>query len=174
MLAVTLAEAELRPLLTARALDRLINGPRLCVVAGPVDAVAAFEQRLGGERDHLPPRPERARVPLEDARADPAGVRSGSAQAQPRRTAHPVHLRDQRHVDQAAQATDPAYWALHATHTARFSDALRTLWQLKDAVLLEVGPGRTLGVLAMQHPDEARVAIRLRLVDPARVRERAG
>ena len=52
-----------------------------------------------------------------------------------------------------AQATDPAYWAMHANHTARFSDALQTLWQLKNPILLEAGPGRTLGVLAMQHPD---------------------
>src|SRR5690606_12207208 len=43
-----------------------------------------------------------------------------------------------------------------ANHTARFSDALRELWQLDDPILLEAGPGRTLSVLAMQHPDRAR------------------
>src|SRR5258708_29440007 len=42
---------------------------------------------------------------------------------------------------------------MHAVHTARFSDALRELWRLKNPILLEAGPGRTLGVLAMQHPD---------------------
>ena len=51
------------------------------------------------------------------------------------------------------EATDPAYWAMHANHTARFSDALHHMWQLKNPILLEAGPGRTLGVLAMQHPD---------------------
>jgi len=51
------------------------------------------------------------------------------------------------------EATDPAYWALHANHTARFSDALHELWQFENPILLEAGPGRTLGVLAMQHPD---------------------
>jgi hypothetical protein len=53
-----------------------------------------------------------------------------------------------------AEATDPAYWARHANHTARFSDALHTLWQFRNAILLELGPGRTLAVLAMQHPDK--------------------
>ena len=55
----------------------------------------------------------------------------------------------------ATQATDPRYWAEHARSTARFSDALGQLWKLPDQVLLEVGPGRTLGVLAMQHPARA-------------------
>ena len=54
------------------------------------------------------------------------------------------------------QATDPAYWAKHASHTARFDDALRELWRFENPILLEAGPGRTLGVLAMQHPDRRR------------------
>ncbi|HEY7888209.1 MAG TPA: hypothetical protein VIC29_08290, partial [Steroidobacteraceae bacterium] len=51
------------------------------------------------------------------------------------------------------QATDPEYWLLHASRTARFSDALRRLWQLDDPIPLECGPARTLSVLAVQHPD---------------------
>ena len=34
----------------------------------------------------------------------------------------------------------------------RFADALSTMWQQTDGILIEVGPGKTLGVLAMQHP----------------------
>ena len=49
-------------------------------------------------------------------------------------------------------AISPSYWAMHADHTSRFSDALQELWRLKNPILLEAGPGRTLGVLAMQHP----------------------
>ena len=41
-------------------------------------------------------------------------------------------------------ATDPAYWARHVNHTARFSDALHSLWQFKDPILLEIGPGKVL------------------------------
>jgi len=53
----------------------------------------------------------------------------------------------------AHEATSPAYWARHANSTARFSDALRELWKFRDPILLEAGPGQTIGVLAMQHPD---------------------
>src|SRR5438552_4577327 len=46
MLAVTLPENELLPLLPNDLSISLINGPRLCVVAGPVVAVAEFERML--------------------------------------------------------------------------------------------------------------------------------
>src|SRR5947207_8102484 len=45
MLAVTLPEDELRPLLPDELYVSLINGPRLWVVAGPVAAVAVFGWR---------------------------------------------------------------------------------------------------------------------------------
>ncbi len=57
------------------------------------------------------------------------------------------------------EATNPAYWARHANHTARFSDALHELWQFENPILLEAGPGRTLGVLAMQHPDRQHAGV---------------
>ena len=38
----------------------------------------------------------------------------------------------------ASDATNPAYWAKHANHTARFSDALQMLWQFKNPVLLGI------------------------------------
>jgi len=81
----------------------------------------------------------------------------------------------------AGDATNPAYWAMHANHTARFSDALHELGQFKNPILLEAGPGRTLGVLAVQHPDRrgartaarGRGAVGARSDDPrARVRAR--
>ena len=153
MLAVMLSETDLRPLLTESLSIALINGPHLCVVAGPVEAVASFETRLTD-----------------------AGIISRRIQ-----NAHAFHTRMLDPIQEAfeaevakvalnkptipyvssvsgtwitnSQAMDPAYWANHATQTVRFSDALRTLWQQKHAIVIEVGPGRTLGVLAMQHPD---------------------
>ena len=46
MLAVTLTERELLPMLPESLSIALINGPRLCVVAGPPDAVTEFEKTL--------------------------------------------------------------------------------------------------------------------------------
>ena len=79
--------------------------------------------------------------------------RGGSEQGSIERADNSVHLQRHRDWITGREATNPAYWAMHANHTARFSDALHELWQFKNPILLEAGPGRTLGVLAMQHPD---------------------
>jgi acyl transferase domain-containing protein/acyl carrier protein len=48
----------------------------------------------------------------------------------------------------AVQATDPAYWARHPGEAVRLADGLKTLLAQPQQVLLEVGPGQTLGALA--------------------------
>ena len=154
MLAVTLPEAELLPLLPAgEGLSiSLINGPRLCVVAGPADAVARFEQTL--EQRQVIARRVRNAHAFHSTMLDPivpaleAEVRKVRLQA----PKVPYISNVTGTWITAAQATDPAYWAQHATRTARFADALAELWRLENPILLEAGPGRTLGVLAMQHP----------------------
>src|SRR5581483_2680702 len=46
MLSVPLSEQELAPLLGSRLSLAAVNGPRLCVVSGETDAVAALERAL--------------------------------------------------------------------------------------------------------------------------------
>jgi len=153
MLAVTLPEDELLPLLPGHLSISLINGPRLCVVAGPVAAVAEFERTLTAKGiicRHV-----------QNAHAFHSRMLDPIAQAFEQEVRN-VRLGEPTlpYISNVtgtwitrSEATRPAYWATHATRTARFSDALRQLWQFKDPLLLEAGPGRTLGVLAMQHPD---------------------
>ncbi len=67
-----------------------------------------------------------------------------------------------------SQATDPEYWVTHLRSTVRFADCLETVRAQGEPVLLEIGPGRTLSMLAraqttpathaynsMRHPDES-------------------
>ena len=56
------------------------------------------------------------------------------------------------HWIEPEQATDPAYWAMQVHNPVMFSEALHQLWQVENATLVEAGPGRTLSVLALQHP----------------------
>ncbi|MGA3212802.1 MAG: acyltransferase domain-containing protein, partial [Terriglobales bacterium] len=158
MLAVLLPEKDLLPLLPGELSISLVNGPSLCVVAGPAAFVAEFEQRL-----------------------QQTGIisrRVQNAHAFHSRMLTPIVSEFEREVRKvrlnkpaipyisnvtgkwitAGEATNPSYWAMHADHTARFSDALQELWRLNNPVLLEAGPGRTLGVLAMQHPERQRAA----------------
>ncbi|MDB6023734.1 MAG: hypothetical protein JWQ04_3591, partial [Pedosphaera sp.] len=50
------------------------------------------------------------------------------------------------------EATNPKYWAGHVRQTVRFADGVGELLKEPHEVLLEVGPGQTLGMLARQHP----------------------
>jgi acyl transferase domain-containing protein/acyl carrier protein len=153
MLAVALPENELVPLLPEDLSISLINGPRLCVVAGPVAAVTEFERTLTARSVLC--RPVQNTHAFHSRMLDPI-VNALEAEA------NKVRLNEPRipYVSNVTgtwitrrEATNPAYWARHANHTARFHDALHELWQFKNPILLEAGPGRTLSMLAMQHPD---------------------
>jgi len=53
----------------------------------------------------------------------------------------------------AEDVTAPDYFSRLLRGTVRFSAGLRTLASLGPAILLEVGPGRSLGTLARKHPE---------------------
>jgi len=153
MLAVMATEDDLRPILPVEVFISLINGPTHCVVAGPPDEVAALEQVF------------EAREII--ARRVQNGHAFHTMMMEPILRAYEVALRETElrapqipYISNvtgtwitAEQAKDPSYWLRHLSQTARFSDALHALWQLPNPVLIECGPGRTLSVLAAQHPD---------------------
>ena len=153
MLAVTLPEEELLSLLPEGLSIALINGPALCVVAGPAAGVAEFEQVLDA-RSIVCRHVQNAHA-FHSRMLDPiAGAyQAAVATVHLNAPAIPYMSNVTGTWISACAATSPAYWANHAIHTARFNDALREVWQLDDPILLEAGPGQTLGVLAMQHPD---------------------
>ncbi len=153
MLAVILPEAEVLPLLSQHLSISLINGPNLCVVAGPVPAVAELEKTLNEKG--IISRPVQNAHAFHSRMLDP--IVPGFAEDVEKVRLHEPKIPFISNVTgnwiTKAEATDPGYWARHANQTARFSDALHHLSQFKNAILLEAGPGKTLGVLAAQHPD---------------------
>ena len=152
MLAVLLSEDELRPLLSTSVSIALINGPGLCVVAGPPEEVAALEKGLAV--NGVVCRPVKNAHAFHTPALEPIANRFGDEVLQVQ--LHSPRIPCLSNVTgqwlTAEEAVDPAYWVKHATHTSRFSDGLQQLWKLTDPVLLEAGPGRTLTVLATQHP----------------------
>ncbi len=50
------------------------------------------------------------------------------------------------------QATDTTYWAQHMCQTVRFADGAGVMLQNPEWLLLEVGPGQSLGAFIRQHP----------------------
>src|SRR5208283_1590978 len=158
MLAVTLPEKEVLPLLTGDLSISLINGPALCVVAGPAAEVAEFEALLN-EKHVISRRVQNAHA-FHSRMLSPivSAFEQEVRKVQLNEPEIPFISNVTGRWITKHDATNPSYWAMHADQTARFSDALQELWRLKDPILLEAGPGRTLGVLAIQHPDRQNAA----------------
>ncbi len=153
MVAVMQTEEELRAMLPPEVHISLVNGPSHCVIAGPPEAVIAFEQTLQAKeiiarrvQNGHPFHTQMMQAVLAPFEAELNQVRLAAPKI-------PYLSNVTGDWVTAAQATDPAYWIRHLSQTARFSDGLRRLWQLGNPLLIECGPGRTLSVLAAQHPD---------------------
>ncbi|MBQ1076227.1 FkbM family methyltransferase [Micromonospora sp. C31] len=146
MLAVTLPEEELLPLLTEGLSLSAVNGPEFCVVAGPVDEVGALRELLAA-RDVVT-RPVRSGHAFHSAMMLPIAdqVTELARTLHPRPPRIPYVSNVTGELITAAEATDPGYWARHLCSPVRFAEGLRTV--AGERLLLEVGPGQTLSSMA--------------------------
>lgn len=156
MLSVPLPAQELRSLLKPALSLAAINAPSLCVVSGPVDAVLEMETELTDKGIEV------RRVPIKGA-----GHSEMLTAILGRFTRFVEQLRFQAprlpYISNVTgtwittrEATSPSYWATHLRQTVRFADGVRTLLQEPTRLLLEVGPGHTLSMLARQQIDNTR------------------
>jgi acyl transferase domain-containing protein len=157
MSAVPLSSADLRDRLAGAGLAVDVaaeNGPELTVIAGPPEDMAAASALLADQS--VPSRPLatshafHSRM-LEPARAGLiAWITDNITLAAPR---VPYVSNVTGAAVTAAQATDPAFWAEHMCAPVRFDAVLATLLADDDLVLLEIGPGPSLGTMARAHRD---------------------
>ena len=151
MLSIRAPHSQILPLLSRNLSLAAINSPELCVVSGPTEDITAFSALLetrniqnkslytshafhSAMMDSVvePFRQLAASIPLSLPRLPIVSTATGK------------WLTD-------AQATDPAYWAAHLRETVRFSDAITTLLENGNRLMLEVGPGKVASVLVRQH-----------------------
>ena len=151
MLSVRLSEAEIRPLLNGDLSIAALNAPMLTVVSGPHEAVAHLEDVLK-ERGVMSRRLHTSHA-FHSAMMDP--IMEPFTEAVRQVKLHAPAIPYLSCVTgtwiTAEQATDPDYWASHFRQAVRFSDAITTLRGDPNGILLEIGPGTTLQVLARQH-----------------------
>ncbi|MGB3443600.1 MAG: SDR family NAD(P)-dependent oxidoreductase [Actinophytocola sp.] len=149
MAAVPLPAAQVEALLTDDLALAAVNGPSLCVVAGPPGAVEALRARLASDgvatralntthAFHSPMMAQAANAMTE--------VAKGFARSAP---TIPFLSNVTGDWITDADATDPGYWARHLCSPVRFTDGARALWSTPGQVYLEVGPGRALGGLML-------------------------
>ncbi|MES1242898.1 MAG: thioester reductase domain-containing protein [Acidobacteriota bacterium] len=160
MLAVPLPEAEARRALSPDLSLAAVNGPSLSVVAGPVPAVEALEQRLTGQGIAC------RRLPTTHAfhslMMEP--IRERVIEMARRMRLAPPEIPYLSNVTgtwiTAEEATDPAYWGRHLCQPVRFGEALAELRRDPARVLLEAGPGLSLTTLSLQTAEgEAPLAL---------------
>src|SRR5882724_8964136 len=157
MLAVPLPADEVEALLPALPGLSLAadNGPGLSVVAGPPEAVAELERRLATRAvacrrlltTHAFHSPWMEPIVPELTRF------AANLTLQPPQIPFVSNVSGAWIAD--GEATDPAYWARHLCRPVRFAAGLDTLLQSlhgEPRLLVEVGPGQTLGTLVRQHP----------------------
>jgi acyl transferase domain-containing protein len=171
MLAVSLSELDVQPLLSEQISLAAVNGPSLTALSGPlpeIDRLASQFSETGIFCRRL-----RTSHAFHSAMMDPAVWpfinRVQEARLAPPRIPFLSNVTGTWITPDAA--TNPSYWGRHLRQTVRFSDGLQELLRDTRWILLEVGPGQTLGMLAKQHPSRSGEQIVLQSVRGAQERQ---
>ncbi|RJO70063.1 amino acid adenylation domain-containing protein [Nocardia panacis] len=150
MLSVGAPQERIEPLLSAELSIAAINSPSLCVVSGPHEDIAALAERLAAadiatHRLHTSHAFHSGMIdPIVDPFTDEVrGTALRAAIAPIASTVTGAWITPE-------QAADPTYWGTHMRKPVRFGAAVELAAQLGRCVLIEVGPGNTLGTLARQ------------------------
>ncbi len=148
MLSVALPEHEITPLLSQDLSLAALNGPSLCVVSGPTEAVAALQAQLTA-RD-ISCRQLHTSHAFHSAMMDP--IRESFIEEVKKIRLRPPTIPYISNVTgtwiTAGEATDPSYWGRQLREPVRFAEGVQEIWQEPRRILLEVGPGQVLSTLA--------------------------
>ncbi|GAB3489892.1 type I polyketide synthase [Amycolatopsis cihanbeyliensis] len=150
MVAVSLDEAEVAPLLPEGLSIATVNGPGTCVVSGEAELVELFTGGLGRKVNVKRLRTSHA---FHSPMMDPMLAELADAVAAVPRHAPrvPFFSGVSGEPITAEQAVDPGYWAAQVRRTVRFGDCVARLLAEGPTLFLECGPGRQLaGLVRMQ------------------------
>ncbi|MFB9905610.1 type I polyketide synthase [Allokutzneria oryzae] len=156
MLAVPLAEEEVRAELPQDLSISAVNGTRLTVVSGTTQAVDQVRERLTAKGLRCVPLP--VDHAFHSALMDPVLSKFRALFDDIELHAPKIPILSGLTGDWLTdeQARDPEYWVRQLREPVRFADALSTLWDKGNHALIEVGPGGTLSTLARIHWRETR------------------
>lgn len=147
MIAVPLSEAALQPFLDQNISLAAINGPALCVLSGPFDAIEAVEKQLEAKEivAHRLQTSHAFHSKMMEPMLKPFANALCKIHVQPPQIPFLSNVTGRWITSE--EATNPEYWLQHARQAVRFSEGLQSLLQDSDRVLIEVGPGRVLNRL---------------------------
>ncbi len=153
MISAPLPEKDLRPLLPENLYLAIVNGPT-CIVSGARDSVDAFTQKMKEKRIIC--------VPVNMAQAIHSPIMESIRSEYESRVKEitlnkptiPYISNVTANWITPEEAVNPGYWGDHLCSTVRFSDGLKELLKEENAIFMEIGPGRILGMMVRVHPDK--------------------
>jgi acyl transferase domain-containing protein len=158
MLSVPLPESELRPYLTPQLGMAAVNAPKLCVVSGPDAEIDSLQETLA--QGGISCRKLHTSHAFHSMMMDP--ILEPFARLVEKVALHAPQIPYLSNLSgewiTSSQATSPSYWSAHIRSTVRFGQNIDQLVR-EPGILLEVGPGQTLGTLARQQTGAAQQAI---------------
>ncbi len=166
MLSVPLPERDLKPLLSGSLSLAVVNGPS-CIVSGPEEEIAAFEQEMKAGKYVC------MRLPVSTAShssllhevMEPFAEAVRQVRLNPPAIPYVSTTTGNWITDE--EATDPGYWTRHMTDTVRFADGIERLVEQPGRLFVEIGPGQDLTLLARRYINTERGQQALNLVPPA-------
>jgi phthiocerol/phenolphthiocerol synthesis type-I polyketide synthase E len=161
MLALPLSEQEVQPYLNSAISLAAVNGPALVVVSGPAATIAGLEDRLA--RNGIRCYRLQTSCAFHSAAVD--SILDGLMEHVQRiclaipKIPYISNVTGTWITDE--EALDPSYWARQTRKTVRFAEGIQELLGSTDGVLLEVGPGHTLGNFAKRYtrPPAERIVL---------------
>jgi acyl transferase domain-containing protein/surfactin synthase thioesterase subunit/acyl carrier protein len=146
------SEEELKPLLKDGLSLASVNGPSMCVVSGPEDAVDHLLQQLL-ERDVLCVRTLIAGAGHSEMVSTLVEEFSDFTRSLTFRAPDIPFISTVTGAWMGVdEAKDPGHWVRHMRQTVRFGDGLSELLKEPQRIFLEIGPEQTLSVLVRRHP----------------------
>jgi acyl transferase domain-containing protein len=153
--------AKLGPALSIAA----VNSPKLCVVAGPDEAVDALASQL--EAQGVAASRLHTSHAFHSSMMDPAIGPFEQCVRRVRLSAPrvPIVSTVTGRLLTDAEAVDPSYWARHLRATVRFADAVAEAWKEPSRLLVDVGPRGTNAQLARQTASDLTAQVVVPVLD---------
>jgi acyl transferase domain-containing protein len=155
MLAVALAEEEVKPFLDDKISLAAVNGPSTCIVSGPVDEVNKLQKRM--QIKNIDCLLINSLYAYHSAMVEPIindvvtmvkKINMNAPQIPFISSVTGTWITEK-------EIQDPNYWAMKLRRTVQFEKGLQLLLSNEEQVLLEVGPRQTLSLLANNHKNRS-------------------
>ena len=157
MLAVPAREDEIYPYIKDGISLAAVNGPELCILAGPTSEIESLYQQIAFLNPIRLDASHAFHSRLVEPLMEPLTRIASRMRLSRPQIPYISNVTGSWMSDQ--DATDPGYWARHVRSTVRFNDSLQEALKKPNSVLLEVGPGKVLSELARRtYPETATFA----------------